>query len=204
MSKTRSYSTRAPEELTSEKGSGRQERAERGCNKRPCFGDNISPPFLPTRVFRPVFPSRVFVSLPVSLPLVSVILVRILRQAFLSFLLAFNLLRPLSISDMTFFLRLSAALPTPAFRARPSFLRFSLRSWLFPPCAYTRRPKLESNFPHHIPQKLLRGCSAGQEATRDARLSHEGTTEHFYLLFASLLPPSCLPPFPPTPSCRPK
>lgn len=100
---------------------------------------------------------------------------------------------------MAFFLRLSAALPTPASRARPSFLRFSLRSWLFPPCAYTRRPKLESNFPHHIPQKLLRGCSAGQEATRDARLSHEGTTEHFYLLFASLLPLSCLPPFPPFP-----
>lgn len=196
----RSYSTRAPEELASEKGSGRQERAERGCNKRPCFGDNISPPLLlPTRVFRPVFPGRVFVSLPVSLPLVSVILVRILRQAFLSFLLAFNLLHPLSISDTTFFLRLSA------FSSHSSFSRATLVSpflppiLALPPCAYTRRPKLESNFPHHIPQKLLRGCSAGQEATRDARLSHEGTTEHFYLLFASLLPLSCLPPFPPFP-----
>lgn len=188
MSKMRSYSTRAPEELASEKGSGRQERAERGCNKRPCFGDNISPPLLPTRVFRPVFPGRVFVSLPVSLPLVSVILVRILRQAFLSFLLAFNLLHPLSISDTTFFLRLSAALPTPAFRARPSFLRFSLRSWLFPPAPIHAAPNLNPIF--HITSR--KSYSAGARRGRKQRATHGSRTKERRNIFIFSLLPSFL------------
>lgn len=184
----RSYSTRAPEELASEKGSGRQERAERGCNKRPCFGDNISPPLLPTRVFRPVFPGRVFVSLPVSLPLVSVILVRISRQAFLSFLLAFNLLHPLSISDMTFFLRLSAALPTPAFRARPSFLRFSLRSWLFPPAPIHAAPNLNPIF--HITSR--KSYSAGARRGGKQRATHGSRTKERRNIFIFSLLPSFL------------
>lgn len=69
----------------------------------------------------------------------------------------------------------------------------------FPP-APTRRSKLESNFPHHIPQKLLRG-GAGSNARRTA--------------FPPSLPPSgrrngetflsflCLPRVSPAPSPRP-
>lgn len=89
-----------------------------------------------------------------------------------------------------FFPLTSVAFLTPVSLAQPSFPPFSLdpgRS----PCAYTCRPKLESNFPHHIPQKLLRGARRGRKQ-RDARLSYEGTTEHFYLLFASLFPLSSL------------
>lgn len=40
----------------------------------------------------------------------------------------------------------------------------------FQPPASIHRPKLESNFPHHIPQKLLRGARLGGKQ-RDARLS---------------------------------
>lgn len=99
-----------------------------------------------------------------------------------------------------------AALPPPAFRAAqlPLFLPLTPRSWDPSPYAYTRRPKLESNFPHHIPQKLLRGCSAGQEATRRTALArrNDGTFLSSlclplasFFFFLSLFPP---------PSCRPK
>lgn len=63
----------------------------------------------------------------------------------------------------------------------------------FQPPASIHRPKLESNFPHHIPQKLLRGARLGGKQ-RDARLSPcaRRNDEMF-------LPPLCLflplPPF---------
>lgn len=54
------------------------------------------------------------------------------------------------------------------------------------PLASTRHPKLESNFPHHIPQKLLRG-EAGSSAT------HEGSrTRERRNIFIFSLPLSCL------------
>lgn len=59
------------------------------------------------------------------------------------------------------------------------------------------RPKLESNFPHHIPQKLLRG-GAGSSATHSSW--NEGTAKHFYLLFASILLSLSLLPTPPPPA----
>jgi len=71
----------------------------------------------------------------------------------------------------------------------PSNLPFpTLRDpWTPSPRVYApHQPGLESNFPHHIPQKLLRG-GAGSNATHEASPRTVGTSEHFYLLFP--LPP---------------
>lgn len=85
----------------------------------------------------------------------------------------------------------------PVSRAQPSSLSSLLLSIpaLFP-LRLQCRPKLESNFPHHIPQKLLRG-GAGSSATHSSW--NEGTAKHFYLLFASILfsLPSSYSPVPP-------
>lgn len=63
----------------------------------------------------------------------------------------------------------------------------------FQPPASIHRPKLESNFPHHIPQKLLRGARLGGKQ-RDARLSPCARRND-----ETFLPPLCLflplPPF---------
>lgn len=82
----------------------------------------------------------------------------------------------------------------------PRFFPSSLDSDALSP-APTRRPKLESNFPHHIPQKLLRG-GAGSSATHSSCTKERRNIFIFSLLFYPLLslPLSLLP----SPSCRPK
>lgn len=89
---------------------------------------------------------------------------------------------------MTFFLRLSAALPTPAFRARPSFLRFSLRSWLFPPAPIHAAPNLNPIF--HITSR--KSYSAGARRGRKQRATHGSRTKERRNIFIFSLLPSFL------------
>lgn len=57
---------------------------------------------------------------------------------------------------------------------------------LFPLRLHTDRPKLESNFPHHIPQKLLRG-GAGSSATHSSCTKERRNIFIFSLLLSSSL-----------------
>lgn len=66
-------------------------------------------------------------------------------------------------SSQVFLLSLSCPgfLPPPPLAPRAIALRPSNPSRPFPPLSL--RPELESNFPHHIPQKLLRGARRGRK-----------------------------------------
>lgn len=89
------------------------------------------------------------------------------------------------------------ALAIPMSRARsPRFFPSSFDSGTLS-SAPTRRPKLESNFPHHIPQKLLRG-GAGSSATHSSCTKERRNIFIFSLLLSSSLSlPSSLFPMPP-------
>lgn len=89
---------------------------------------------------------------------------------------------------MTFFLRLSAALPTPAFRARPSFLLFSLDPGLFPLAPIHAAPNLNPIF--HITSR--KSYSAGARRGRKQRATHGSRTKERRNIFIFSLPLSFL------------
>lgn len=182
----------------SEREGFRKAGERRGRNKRPCFEDNISP--LPSRpAFSADLSSRVSVSRPVFLLFISVIPVRFLREVlFLSLsssLLTFSILfKRLSSSDFCRFSRSCFSRATLPFCLSPSILTL-------PPAPIHAVPNLNPIF--HITSRKSYSAVLGGAGSNATRLSHEGTTEHFYLLFASLFPLSSPSPFSP-PSCRPK
>lgn len=187
--------------ISEREGFQKGRRVGRGCNKRPCFGDNISPfPSLSlSRVFLAGLPGRERPFLFSPFP-------SFLSESYEKLSFFFSLSPPShfqpSLSSINkqhgFLPPTSAALPAPAFRAQPSFLPLFIDPWALPLAPIHATPNLNPIF--HITSRKSYSAVLGRAGSN---ATHGSRTKERRNIFIFSLPSLLRPPSPP-PSSRPK